>query len=267
MYSDFHVHSEFSSDSNAPIRGQIEQAIKLGMNHICITDHHDYNNMPIEETEFFLNTDNYFSVLTKLKLEYANRINMHIGVELGLQTCVYDYNVNYTSKYPFEVIIGSIHCLKGLDPYYPEYFEGRSEEESYREYFEITLENVKLFDCYDVLGHLDYIVRYGPNKSEFYSYLQYKDIIDEILKEIIYHGKGIECNTSGFRYGLGLTNPHFDIIKRYVELGGEILTLGSDSHYVQDIGYRFDYISDYLKKCGLKYYTIFSERKPEFIRL
>ena len=48
-------------------------------------------------------------------------------------------------------------------------------------------------------------------------------------------GKGIELNTGGFKYGLGHPNPCEDIIKRYKELGGEIITLGSDAHKCESL--------------------------------
>ena len=90
----------------------------------------------------------------------------------------------------------------------PEWFwENHSEEEGYREYFESILENIATFDGFDVYGHIDYVVRYGPNKNANYSYQKYADIIDEILKALIIKGKGIEINTGGFKYGLGHPNP------------------------------------------------------------
>lgn len=155
--------------------------------------------------------------------------------------------------------------MHGVDPYYPAYWENHSEEEGYREYFESILENIAAFDGFDVYGHIDYVVRYGPNKNANYSYQKYADIIDEILKALIIKGKGIEINTGGFKYGLGHPNPAEDIIKRYHELGGEIITIGADAHQPEHVAFDFEKVPSILKEAGFTHYTVFKNRKPEFI--
>ena len=120
---------------------------------------------------------------------------------------------------------------------------------------------------FDVLGHIDYVIRYGKEKERAYSYHKYADVIDEILKTLIHNGKGLELNTAGWKYGLSFAHPHPDILKRYRELGGEILTVGSDGHKPEHIAYDFHRINDLLKECGFKYYTEFRQRKPYFCAL
>ena len=149
----------------------------------------------------------------------------------------------------------------------PEYFYGKVEDEAYLEYFESILDNLAVFDCFDVYGHLDYIVRYGPNTNKFYSYEKYKDILDKILRTIIQKGKGIEINTGGFKYGLGHPNPTEEILTRYRELGGEIITIGADAHTPEHIAFDFHKIPQLLTDCGFRYYTVFKERKPFFYKL
>ena len=95
----------------------------------------------------------------------------------------------------------------------------------------------------------------------------YADYIDEILRYLIEHGKGLEVNTAGFKYGLGFAHPHPDILKRYKELGGEIITIGADGHKPEHIAYDFYKISAILKGCGFKNYTEFRKRKPIFRQL
>ena len=120
---------------------------------------------------------------------------------------------------------------------------------------------------FDTYGHIDYIVRYGPNKNRDYSYRKYADIFDEILKQLISREIGMEINTGGYHYGLGEPNPCTDIIRRYRELGGEIITIGADAHTPEKIGYAFDKAAQVLTACGFRYYTIFKNRKPEFVTL
>ena len=135
------------------------------------------------------------------------------------------------------------------------------------EYFESILENLAVFSEMDVYGHIDYVVRYGPNQNREYSYGRYQDILDEILRTIISKGCGIELNTGGFHYGLGEPNPCRAVIRRYRQLGGEIITIGADAHGPDKIAYAFDKAADILADCGFTYYTIFKDRKPEFIKL
>ena len=118
-----------------------------------------------------------------------------------------------------------------------------------------------------VCGHIDYVVRYGPNRNLYYTYEKYRDILDEILRVLVQKGIGLECNTAGFKYGLGHPNPTEKILSRYRELGGEILTLGSDAHAPEHIAYDFERAGALLKECGFHYYTVFRNRKPEFLPL
>ena len=110
-------------------------------------------------------------------------------------------------------------------------------------------------------------MRYGTYKEIEYSQTEFSDIIDEILKRVIELGKGIELNTAGWKYGLPFCNPHPDVLKRYRELGGEIITIGADGHKPEHIAYDFGKVNDVLKACGFKYYTEFEERKPIFKQL
>ena len=268
MYTDSHVHTAFSSDSDTPVRDQIERAIALGMKALYITDHQDFD-FP-EDTygmSFQFDTASYMNKLEQYKEEYKDRIDLRFGVELGLMATLKERLEAYTEAWPFDYVIGSVHLVRMTDPYYPEFYEGRSSTDAYLEYFETTLENVKLHNCMDALGHLDYVVRYGPDTPAGYPDHRFDEIIDEILRTIIAKGIALECNTAGLKYGLGFSNPHGNVIRRYLELGGEMITLGSDSHLTEHLGYAFTDIGAFLKDCGVKYQTVFVNRKPEFIPL
>ena len=110
-------------------------------------------------------------------------------------------------------------------------------------------------------------MRYCPDKNYQFIYQDYADLIEEILKTIIEDGKGIEVNTGGYKYGLGYPNPHPDILKRYLELGGEILTIGSDGHCPEHMAYDFPKLRELLTSLGFRFYTIFQNQSPEFIEL
>ncbi|MBO5033922.1 MAG: histidinol-phosphatase HisJ family protein [Lachnospiraceae bacterium] len=267
--ADFHMHSAFSGDSDAPMEEMIKKAISLGLSHICLTEHcdPDYVYLPGEEGMFELNTDSYLYELLKLRQKYQDSIYVGFGVELGLQPHLKRQLAAYAKSQAFDFIIGSSHLCNRKDPYYPAFFEGRSEDEAHQEYFESVLECIRTLPYFDVYGHLDYVVRYGPTKNSGYTYAKHADVFDRILMHLIEEEKGIELNTGGFRSGLGQPNPCIDVLKRYHELGGEIITIGSDAHTPADIASNFDKASDILKACGFKYYCIFQSRMPEYFKI
>lgn len=270
ILADYHLHSSFSGDGKTPMEEMIKQGIKLGLTHMCFTEHNDYDYFDQDgnpDTSFEVNTDSYLYELLKLREKYAGQITVNFGIELGLQPHLMRKNSIYAKNYEFDFIIASSHICNGIDPYYPRFFEGRSEEEAYREYFASIIENIRKFSNFDVYGHLDYVVRYGPNKDREYTYEKYKDQLDTILELLIDKGKGIEINTSAVKHELKQLHPSMDILKRYRELGGEIITVGSDAHDAAHITQAFSQASDMLKECGYRYYTIFEKRVPEFKKL
>lgn len=269
--ADYHVHSYFSGDSDAPMEQMIQSAIAKGLKHICFTEHMDldfpYDGTRDEPGKWEVNADSYLYELLKMRDKYSSQIEIHFGVEIGLQPQVVRQNLIFAREHEYDFIIASTHVCNGIDPYYPQFYEGRSEEEAYREYFESILQNVKLFHNFDVYGHLDYVVRYGPNKDKNYTYEAYKDVIDPILSYLVENEKGIELNTAALTKGLRNPNPCREIIKRYRELGGEIITIGSDSHVPETLGNHFDKATEILTDCGFKYYCIFANRVAEFMKL
>lgn len=266
MLWDTHMHCQYSGDSDATQESMIQAAIQKKISGICFTDHLDID-YPEEPELFLLDLPNYTASVLALKDVYKDRLPIRLGIELGLQPHLAALHKDILTQYPFDFVIGSSHVVHGIDPYYPKFYEGRTEQEGYREYFASILENIKAFDDFDVYGHIDYVVRYGPTRNQNYHWSQYQDIIDEILKLLIEKGKGIEINTAGFKYGLGHPNPTEEIIARYRELGGEIITVGADSHKPEHVAYDFEKVPEILKNAGFTYYTVFKERKPEFIRL
>lgn len=268
--ADCHLHSSFSGDSDTPMEEMIQKGISLGLSTMCFTEHQDYDYPDSSDgpgSIFLLNTDSYLYDLARLKAKYQDKIRLLFGVELGLQPHLMRQNAVYAKSYEFDFIIGSSHICSGRDPYYPSFFEGRSEEEAYREYFTSILENIKRFSNFDVYGHLDYVVRYGANMDKDYSYEKYKDILDAILELLLEKEKGIELNTGGIKKGMRDFHPCMGVLKRYRELGGEIITIGSDSHDASHIAEHFDRAAETLKECGFQYYTVFEKRSPEFHRL
>ena len=276
IQADMHMHTWFSTDSEACPRDMADEAVRKGLKTICFTDHFDKDDLEWGEEGIF-DVDAYFVEMQKLQEEYAGKLNIRIGIELGLRTYLKDYYEELTKKHPFDFVIGSVHNVpykkdaEGnilyTDPAAEKLFTDRTDKEAYRLMMETTLENVRTSDCFQTLGHLDYVVRYGKSREKEYSYTDYADIVDEILKLLIEKEKGLEVNSAGLKYGLPFAHPHPDVLKRYRELGGEIITIGADAHKPEHIAYDFAKAEEILKSCGFKYYTEFFEQKPVFKQL
>lgn len=266
MLWDTHMHSHFSTDSQADIHEMIQASKEARLDGICFTDHLDLDYAPFSD-DFLLDIPAYLNEMQAVQREFSNEFPICIGIEIGLQPHLEKTLPEIIIANPFDFVIGSSHLVHRQDPYYPEYYIGKTEDEAYREYFESILENLAVFNCFDIYGHIDYIVRYGPNKNQFYTYEKFSDILDEILRTLIEKGKGIEINTAGFKYGLGHPNPTEAVLKRYRELGGEIITIGADAHKPQHVAYEFFRVPEILKTAGFKYYTVFQQRKPVFHKL
>ena len=275
--SDNHVHTSFSSDSDTPMEDMILRAKALGLSSICFTDHMDYG-FPYEkyQMDFLFSPDGYVTKIKELSAKYTD-FPIRMGVELGLKEDIFELATALTKSYDFDFVIGSTHLVDNIDPYYEEYWENYGEINGIHHYYEATYQNIRQGFDFDVYGHIDYVIRYCPsikaskaqNNEAFYQQMiqQNKDILDEILLTLIHLGKGIEVNTGGLKYGLGQPNPHEAILRRYHELGGEILTIGSDAHETGYLAYEFEKIPALLQNCGFRYYTEFHKRKPVQITL
>ncbi|MDO5156122.1 MAG: histidinol-phosphatase HisJ family protein [Eubacteriales bacterium] len=269
--TDMHVHSIFSSDSTESPESIIETAIRHNYQYVYFTDHHDID-FPVSAEEplmdFQLDFAKYFDQLTQLKERYQDQIQLMIGVEMGICPETTDKVTKLVSSYPFDFVIGSSHlsALENGDPYWPSYYDGKTPLQAYQEYFYSEVENVKNTKAFDVYGHLDYAIRYCPDSNYVYQFKDYADIFEELFRLLIENGKGIEINTAGISK-MGMAHPHIEALKMYREMGGEIVTIGSDAHSAQNIGFGFDIAEQMLQECNFSYYTIFQKRKPEFIRL
>lgn len=266
---DTHLHTNYSTDSSTPLSVQIQQAVRLGLSGICVTDHMDYGFPPEliskkEPCPFVFDPVRYFEEIEDCKSRYP-AIDIGTGVECGLQTApsVREKNQSLSADYHWDYIIGSLHLIDGEDPYNSSYWEEREADVCVRRYFEQLYENILLFSDFDSLGHMDYVVRYAPD-GYLYEPEKYQTIIDEILLFLIRRDKALELNTSGLRSAVHTQNPHDFILKRYVQLGGKLLTIGSDAHTPEQMAYGFDLLPDRIKKAGLHQYVTYHQRKPVF---
>lgn len=265
MLSEFHCHTEFSGDCDTPITELIETAIAKKIDYLCITDHLDYD-FP-GKTIFTLDLDDYVSTLRTMKERYADQIQLLLGIEFGLQPHLSAKLKAIADNYGFDYIIGSSHVAKGEDVFDPAYFAKRGQYQSYLDYYQEMLENVTHCSDYCCYGHLDYVARYGDFDQKYVRYEDYHDLLDQILRTIIDSGKGIEINTSGYRFDPNNPHPNQEILRRYHQLGGEIIVFGSDSHVASTLTAHFDQAKDLAKAIGFRYQAIYINQNPQFYRL
>ena len=262
---DQHVHTNASPDANrdATMTAYIEKAKKMGLPGVIFTDHVDMDT-PVELFKTFPDYQTYSKNIKPLN---TPDFFVRMGVEIGYQPHIQEKIETFIQSHPFDFVICSIHLGDKLDFYNGDFFIGKTQQEAYQRYFELVLESVENFQDYEVFGHLDYIIRYGDFEDKAFDIDDYQPLIDTILSTIIKNGKGIEVNTSGIRYNLGVMHPNLAILKRYKALGGKIITLGSDAHKVDDFYSDFEHAIALILKAGFRYITEFKARQPYFIEL
>lgn len=259
---DFHMHSKVSFDSEECPMAMVKAAEECGLKEICFTDHYDFNSEKNGHHDLF-ELEAYNEAYENIASE---KLKIRKGVEFGLTTWNQKELDDFLSKRNFDFVLGSIHYVGGIDPYFEQFWEGISFDEAIDKYMRQTLDCVKKHDNYDVLGHITYVCKsvHNPTKGNV-SYESVREITDEILKTVIEKGKGIEVNTSGIDR-IGDFLPSFEFVKRFFELGGEIITVGSDSHDKSRVG---QYTDDAIKMISefSPYVCTFENRKPIFHKI
>ncbi|GAA0604477.1 histidinol-phosphatase HisJ family protein [Virgibacillus siamensis] len=259
---DYHIHSNFSADCDTPMEQTIEKAMEREMKEICFTEHIDYD-YPDESIVFEFDLEAYDRKIREVQSAYKDCIQIKKGVEIGLQPHLLNRYNNLLENHRFDFIICSMHSAEGKDLHSGSFFADRTPEASCEAYYSELLSCMKDFSNFSILGHIDLVKRYLQQESTEH----FHEVIREIFREIIPAGKGIELNTSGKRYGMEQGMPSMDILKLYKECGGEILTLGSDSHVASTVAYDFRDAIELLKQIGFTYVTTFNEGAPEFHKL
>lgn len=277
---DCHTHTQFSVDSEADINEMILRACELGLAAYAITDHCECNcwypeehyNGSVDSTDFNYGSDfeNSVSAVTKLKEQYAGKINLICGTEMGQASHDFEIAEKIVSDERLDFVIGSMHQLPGEKDFafinYREYSTDGIYELLERYFKEIY--KLCKWGKFDVLGHLTYTLRYIKGCFGIDADIsRFDEIIAESFRELIRNGCGIEINTSGLRQAYGETFPSIKYVKLYRELGGEILSVGSDAHTVEDLGKGVANGAEIAKAAGFDHLCYFKRRKPVFIEI
>jgi histidinol-phosphatase (PHP family) len=263
---DCHTHSTYSPDSIAKIEDSCYAAIKNNLSGIIFTDHYE---LDLKGTDYIFNFDfkKRSQELENLKKLFENKLKILEGLEVGFQPHVKEELSKTIKNHNFDFIIASIHSVNKEFVSNVKYYENRTKQEAFKKYLEEVYKSVKEFDDFDVVGHIGYVRRYGNLTDRSMLFKDYSEILTAILKEVIKKNKGIEINSSGYRDILGTPVPDYDIITEYKKLGGQIITLGSDSHNHKTIGHSFKIIKNRLKDLDFKYIAHFEKREAKFIKI
>lgn len=234
---DCHLHSRVSFDGRETAMDIAETALSRGIREICFTDHMDYQPDAKEQTMVF-DPETYHREYNGLA---ASGLVINRGIEFGMTPDNAPLLREHLKHHSYDFVLGSVHFVEKQDVYFPPYWEGKNLWDAEHRYLEETLACVSAHGDFDVLAHLNFLSKAPANASHLPLYYRdHRELLDEILRTLAQKGKGLEMNTSGVDTCGGFL-PTADFFRRFRELGGEIVTVGSDAHRCNRVGqYTFD---------------------------
>ncbi|MGE8203906.1 histidinol-phosphatase HisJ family protein [Heyndrickxia sp. NPDC080065] len=254
---DYHHHTNHSFDSTASMEDICEKAIEKNVREICFTEHYSLN--PLAPTYGHMNFEKYIQDIAYCREKFNQQLVIKMGIEICEPHLLKDAYYEILNPLGLDFILGSVHNINNEK--LRKYLENKDIHTAYNGYFEEIYQMVECADI-DVIAHLDLLKRYSINSLGIYDFPQFKNIIEAILKKAIDRNIGIEINTSGLRGKLNETLPSIEIIQLYKDLGGEILTIGSDSHSADFVGSHLSEAISMAKECGFKSIYKFEKRNP-----
>lgn len=241
-----------------------------GLGGLCFTDHCDfyvppmkaiYENLVPEEFDVTEQQKEIDRVQSLLDAE-GTGIRILKGIEIGMHEDCHERIRKHMATHSFDQVIASVHYLDGTDPFYGGYYEGKDWKSAYRHYLETIYREMTWLGDFDIMGHYDYVARYAPYPQASILYKDFSDILDEMLRYLAQEGKALEINTKSYKEYHGRTPVlDKDILLRYRELGGEIISFGSDSHDPERVGDSFDSHAAFVKSLGFRWNAHFERRR------
>ena len=254
---DHHIHTDNSFDSVEKLEKMCEKAVGEGIEILGFGEH--FSTLERLPTYGYMKFEKYSQEIESCR----NRFKGDIEILKGLEICSPQFNIDSIIKIVkdegIDFIIGSVHDIDG--PKLRKFIEGKSNQEAYEGYFKKVLE-VSQKGEYDILGHIDLLKRYAFEVLGNYEFIDFEVIIGEILKNVIKRGKAIELNTSGLESGAKELFPSIEVLKLYKEVGGKLITIGSDAHSTDKLGCNHKAAVEVLRRLGYKEYYYYKQRKP-----
>ncbi|MCD7755258.1 MAG: histidinol-phosphatase HisJ family protein [Firmicutes bacterium] len=259
---DFHMHSTISFDGQGSPEAMAAAAAQAGLREICFTDHVDDDPRGIYQDSHF-SLERYAASYDHLRVP---GLTIRLGMEFGMLPDNPETVRGYLAQRDFDFIIGSVHFADGEDVYFVPYWQGKTVHQAERRYLENVYACVQAHTDFDVLGHLTYLskARFHPARRCI-PLEEHREIVDAILRELVRKGKGLEINSSGVdRCGDFLPGEAY--LRRFRELGGQIVTVGSDAHSPDRVG---QYMPRACELAGeiFGYVCTFHDRQPVFHKI
>ena len=261
-----HIHSYHSPDSRMELETAARQAVEQSFRGICFSDHYDFD-APEGIALFTFDVEKQQEEIETVQKKFREIVLLR-GAEIGIQPVSMGSVKNFMRDHVFDTVIASMHFVRGTDPYHGSYYNGYDYKKAYSIYLEDILYCIEGFADYDILGHFDYVARYAPYREHIISLKDFGEILDPILRMLAENGKTFEINTKTYQsFPYGTPQLDLQILRRFRELGGDAVSLGSDAHGPERIGDRFGYYSEVLKQCGYRYGVFYRNRKPEYFKI
>lgn len=264
---DLHVHTDNSFDGHHSATFLCEKAEFKDLRAVAFTDHCEIDQFKTDNKYEKRVWQSFFEV-AKARSAFMGKLLVLNGIELGQPAFDIPKANEIVARYDYDQILGSVHNFRNGDDFY--YMENLSYETAckyLKEYFDEIIEMLH-WGNFDVLAHLTYPLRYFYSKSGLSIDLNdYKGQIDEILSLTAKQDKALEINTAGLRQPLNRLQPETDIIKRFRELGGRLVTVGSDAHYAEHLALDIDKAYDAALSAGFTDIAFFQRRTPMLMKI
>lgn len=272
-YTDNHVHSFCSPDGCDSMTDMMLATYAKGVRHMCFTDHCDMDDFQTGKPD-----PDCFAFRDKMLRQYDEALSKKpedMTVCLGLELGEINHNPGLATEIAaspeLDFVLGSLHNLRGTVDFYVMSYPDEAFCKKILDGYVKELAEMAQMKCFDVMAHIGYPVRYFRRAGFTLPNLtteSYHDELEALLKTLIENGKGIEINCAGYRNSyLGDSVPTIDILRMYKDLGGEIITVGSDAHETAHAGAHIDNGFDILGTLGYKYVAVFEKREPKFIKI
>ena len=260
---DQHLHTTLSADGESTMEEMCARALELGMRHICFTEHIDYGHP--QSDAFTLDYAAYDAQLACCRERFPE-LFIGKGVEAGVLPVTAAQTAADVAAQRFDLVIGSLHVVDGIDPYYPEFYQGRDRRECLRRYVENLARLPELLPDFDILSHIGYVTKFAPFANQPLEYEEFPEALDQLLRGLIQRGQGLEVNTSGYNVS-SAPFPTPSILRRYRQLGGELVTLSSDAHSTAKLGQHFNRARALLRELGFTHIALYRQRQPQFVAI
>lgn len=265
---DYHLHSTHSMDGGQTMPELCAAAVRAGLSEICLTEHLELGH-PSPGADVPPVMPAFFAELETLRAQYPT-LAIRAGIEIGDNPACRDRIRAWLGALPLDFRLLSLHLIDGMDPYDRVFYKTGDQSTLYRRYAEAKLASALAwgFDAYDAFAHIGYCGRYAPYAAAErpLRYAHAPDAFDALLKHLANGGKAVEVNASG--YGeTGEMLPHASILRRFAELGGTFVTLGSDAHEPAQVGAYMREAAAYAQSCGIRYALTFEKRVPKPVSL